>query len=57
MVDVSKDNQKRMDEMEVDGGNLDDDNIEREWWQITVITSVPIKDGDNDGKKILRDSL
>ena len=43
--------------MEVDGGNLDDDNIEREWWQITVITSVPIKDGDNDGKKILRDSL
>jgi hypothetical protein len=30
--------------MEVDGGNLDDDNIEREWFMITILTSIPIKD-------------
>jgi len=32
LVDVSKDRQKRQDEMEIDGGNLDDDKIEREWY-------------------------
>jgi len=32
LIDVSKDGQKRSEEMEVDGGNLDDDSIEREWW-------------------------
>ena len=42
--------------MEIDGGNLDDDNIEREWLQLTVLTSLYIKD-ENDGKKILTDSL
>jgi hypothetical protein len=31
LVDVSKDRKQREDQMEVDGGNLDDDNIEREW--------------------------
>ena len=35
--------------MEIDGGNLDDDNIEREWLQLTVMTSLYIKD-ENDGK-------
>ena len=32
LVDISKDSQKRMEEMEIDGGDLDDDSIEREWW-------------------------
>lgn len=40
--------------MEIDGGNLDDDNIEREWWQITALTSVPIKDGKDDAVGILK---
>ena len=31
LVDVSKDRKQREEQMEVDGGNLDDDNIEREW--------------------------
>ena len=42
--------------MELDGGNLDDDNIEREWWQLTIITSLPIF-GEDDGKKLLSDSI
>lgn len=42
--------------MELDGGNLDDDNIEREWWQLTVITTLPIF-GEEDGKEILSDCL
>lgn len=58
LVDVSKDVQKRQDEMEVDGGNLDDDNIEREWHQLTVITSIPfMEDGESDGRAILRKGL
>jgi hypothetical protein len=31
LVDVSKDRKQRESKMELDGGNLDDDNIEREW--------------------------
>ena len=44
--------------MEIDGGNLDDDSIEREWQQLTVITSLPFhKDGEADGKSILRNAI
>ena len=38
--------------MELDGGNLDDDAIEREWWQLNVITTLPIF-GEDDGKEVL----
>ena len=31
LIDVSKDRKQREDQMEKDGGNLDDDSIEREW--------------------------
>ena len=50
LVDISKDSQKRQEEMDIDGGDLDDDTIEREWWQITVLSSLPIQDGETDGK-------
>ena len=46
LVDVSKDNQKRMDEMKRDGGNLDDDKIEREWYQLMVITSIQVSQSE-----------
>ena len=39
--------------MDQDGGNLDDDNIEREWWQLTVLTSINIADGD-DGIQVFK---
>ena len=42
--------------MDVDGGNLDDDNIEREWWQVTVLTSVPLVD-ENDGRQIFKSAI
>ena len=42
--------------MEIDGGNLDDDTIEREWFQLTVLTSLNIKD-TNDGLNILKEAL
>lgn len=44
--------------MQADGGNLDDDSIEREWQQLTIITSVPFKeDGKADGISILRSAI
>jgi hypothetical protein len=44
--------------MQADGGNLDDDSIEREWQQLTVITSVPFKeDGKADGISILKSAI
>ena len=46
LVDVSKDNQKRQDEMEIDGGNLDDDKIEREWFQLIVLTSIQVSESE-----------
>ncbi len=42
--------------MEVDGGNLDDDKIEREWYQLTVVTSIPIVD-EQDGLNILKQAI
>ena len=57
LVDISKDSQKRQEEMDIDGGNLDDDTIEREWWQITVLSSLPIQDGEKDGKQLLQSAL
>ena len=42
--------------MEVDGGDLDDDAIEREWYMLTVLTSVPIKD-EEDGKSLLKEAI
>ena len=56
LVDVSKDAKKRQDEMEVDGGNVDDDSIEREWFQLVIITSLLIKD-EKDGADILKEAL
>ena len=56
LVDVSKDAQKRQDEMDKDGGNVDDDSIEREWFQMTVVTSLMIKD-EKDGAEILKEAL
>lgn len=44
LVDISRDNKTRQDEMEIDGGNLDDDSIEREWFLLTVITSIQISE-------------
>lgn len=32
LVDISKDTKQREDQMEIDGGNLDNDAIEREWY-------------------------
>lgn len=46
LVDLSKDQQKRQDEMQIDGGNLDDDKIEREWWQLTILTSLQVQEDD-----------
>ena len=58
LVDISKDRKQREDQMQVDGGNLDDDSIEREWQQLTVITSLPFKDdGKGDGISILRAAI
>ena len=42
--------------MEVDGGNVDDDSIEREWFQLVIITSLLIKD-EKDGADILKEAL
>jgi len=49
LVDVSKDQQKRQDEMEVDGGDLDNDAIEREWYQLTVLTSIAVTEAEVKG--------
>jgi hypothetical protein len=40
LVDISKDRGKTQDEMKIDGGNIDDDKIEREWFQVTVLTTL-----------------
>jgi len=42
--------------MDKDGGNVDDDSIEREWFQMTVVTSLMIKD-EKDGAEILKEAL
>ena len=32
LIDVSKDRKQREEQMEIDGGDLDNDAIEREWY-------------------------
>ena len=32
--------------MKIDGGDLDDDKIEREWWQLVILTSLQVQEDE-----------
>ena len=37
--------------MKADGGNLDDDSIERDWYKLVVITSIPVDSSSEETAK------
>jgi len=41
--------------MQVDGGNLDNDAIERDWYQLTVLTSLQV--AESEIKEILKEGI
>lgn len=42
LVDICKDDLKREEQMQIDGGNLDDDKIERDWYQLNILTTIQV---------------
>ena len=55
LIDVSKDRKQREEQMEIDGGDLDNDAIEREWYQLTVLTSIEIEEAEVH--KLLKEAM